>query len=190
MALPPRAPRAPVYDEVTPAMMFRVIGGTTGPGLVTLDTARKKSEQAEADLREKIGFVNEVIAAIQQTQSSLGQAILTEADQRKAADTGLQAQITALRNELVPFVGILTIPAGLSVAPGKSTRTVTVNGLKRNDHVLVTPNAALPATISMAEAYCAADNVLSVVLINSAALLSVQTAASIPVGILALRPVA
>ncbi len=83
----------------------------------------------------------------------------------------------------------MTLPAGLSILAGKSTRTITVTGLKKNDNLVVTPNAALPANISMGEAYCATDGVLTVVLINSATLgLSITTAQTIPLGVIALRP--
>lgn len=112
-----------------------------------------------------------------------------EAAARIAGDKALQDQITALRNVVVPLVGSMVLPAGITLLVGKSTRTVAVAGLKRNDNLVVTPNAALPANISMGEAYCLTDGTLTVVLLNTALLgLNITTAQTIPLGIVALRP--
>ena len=144
---------------------------------------------------EAAAIADERAIAALQTGASAEAKARTEADTaetaaRIAGDKALQDQVTALKNTIVPFLGaVMTLPAGLSILTGKSTRTITVTGLKKNDNLVVTPNATLPANISMGEAYCATDGVLTVVLINSATLgLSITTAQTIPLGVIALRP--
>lgn len=86
------------------------------------------------------------------------------------------------------FNAVLSLPAGLSILVGKSARTITVTGLKATDGLIVTQKAALPANLSMAEAYCAADDVLTVTLLNTAVLnLTISAKTDIPLAIVALR---
>jgi len=147
--------------------------------------AQEKADRQAADTAEAIARANADTAEA----SARATADAAEATARSNADAALQTQITALKAVVVPLLGTMTLPAGITILAGKSTRTVAVTGLKRSDNIVVTPNAALPANLSMGEAYCLTDGTLTVVLVNSAALgLSISTAQTIPLGIIALRP--
>lgn len=189
MAMPSRLPSAPIYSTAEADMLLRVSFGSRGPGVIPLPVARQFSQQQEALLQQQIDYLSTAVAADERSIMGLQAGAVTEAQTRSSADAALQSQIAALKAQVVPLTGVLALPGGLTLLAGKSTRTVTVAGLKKNDNVVVTPNAALPASLSMAEAYSLNDGVLTVVLVNSAALgLSIGAAQSIPLGIIALRP--
>ncbi|MBB3997195.1 hypothetical protein [Aureimonas pseudogalii] len=155
------------------------------------DTA-EATARSNADAALQTQITAEVTArqnAVSAEITARAAAVTTEAQARADADAALQTQINALKAVVVPLLGTMTLAAGITILAGKSTRTVAVTGLKRNDNLVVTPNAALPANLSMGEAYCLTDGTLTVVLVNSAALgLSIATAQTIPLGIIALRP--
>lgn len=166
-------------------------------------TARQNADTAEAQARTAADAQEKADRQAADTAEAKARADAdtAEANARAAADTAettariagdkaLQDQITALKAQIVPFPGAaMVLPAGITLLVGKSTRTVAVTGLKRNDNLVVTPNATLPANISMGEAYCLTDGTLTVVLLNTALLgLNITTAQTIPLGIVALRP--
>lgn len=193
-------PKDPVYTLAELAMMLRVIGGSKGPGLVTLETLRQISAGVEAGLMQRLDYLEATdrvdeanIAALQSGANAETAARIAadtaEAKARSDADAALSTRIAAADNRIVPFTASLVLPAGISLLSGKSTRTVAIAGLKRNDNLVVTPNAALPASVAMGEVYCLADGTLTVVLLNTAALnVSIATTQTIPLGVLALRP--
>lgn len=148
--------------------------------------AQEKADRQAADSAEATARANADTAEA----NTRAAADTAEANARIAGDKALQDQITALKAQIVPFPGAaMVLPAGITLLVGKSTRTVAVTGLRKNDNLVVTPNAALPANISMSEAYCLTDGTLTVVLLNTALLgLSIATAQAIPLGIVALRP--
>lgn len=188
--------------DTTEAQARAAADTTLGQRITDETTARQNADTAEAQTRAAADAQEKADrqAADSAEAKARADADTAEANTRAAEDTAeatariagdkaLQDQVTALRNVVVPLTGSMTLPAGITLLVGKSTRTVAVTGLKRNDNLVVTPNAALPANISMGEAYCLTDGTLTVVLLNTALLgLNITTAQTIPLGIVALRP--
>lgn len=110
-----------------------------------------------------------------------GDAMTAEAKARSDADK-------ATNDRLVKFTATLSLAAGLSLLVGKTPRTIPVTGLIKGDVLTVTAKTALPGNLSLGDAYCLDDGVLSLALINTGLLgLSISAKTDIPLGIVAHR---
>ncbi|KQT52235.1 MULTISPECIES: hypothetical protein [unclassified Aureimonas] len=112
---------------------------------------------------------------------SRSDADASEAKARGDADAAMQARIVTL-------TGALVLPAGLSIAVGKTERKVVVPGLKKGDVVAITPDKALPGGMSLGDAYCLVDGELTLATLFTALLgLSLSAATTITLSIKAIR---
>lgn len=122
--------KAPAYTVAEPNMIFRIVGGSLGPGTISLAAARQISEQNEANLQAQINAEvqarqkgdsdeataraaadtkerNERIAADNAEAQTRATADTTEASTRAAADTALGNRIAVLE-ALTPRRAIIT----------------------------------------------------------------------------------